>query len=181
MEATVEILKGIFLKGHATENIIILFPLSIIEIIFYFFYFILGKLNIQFIAPYALEILVVIIIVFNIYYMMFGRNKMLAESIQKYSASTMFILLFLTYPIFAEFPEIQLNIFQTKVIASIAWITEIIKEYIFFDKSYSSFNKNMITMYIMVCIMLELDFNYVLLLILLLLIMVNLLNSLKIK
>jgi hypothetical protein len=93
----------------------------------------------------------------------------------------MFVLLFITYPIFAEFPEIQPEAVLLKNLLIVAWITDIIKEYIFFDKSYNSFSRNMIVMFIMACIMLEIEINYILLIISMLLIMVNLLNSLKIK
>lgn len=172
MKATVEILKSIFLEGYTTEKNIILIPLSIIEIIFYIFYSVLKKVNVQFMLPYMVQSIIILIIFFNTWSIVYKG---------KYRKSFMFILLFLTYPIFAEFSEIQSNVSLLKIILVIAWITEIIKEYMFFDKSYNSFSRNMITMYIIVCIMLELDLNYVLMLILLLLIMVNLLNSSKIK
>ena len=180
MKVTVELLKGMFLKGYATEKGIILIPLSVIEIMFYSVYFILGKLNIQFITPYALEIIIMVITAFNIYYMMFGRDLMLTESIRKYAASTMLVLMFLTYPIFAEFPEIQSEVALLKIMIVIAWVTEAVKEYITFDVN-KFFNKNMIVMFTMICIILKLGINYMLLIILLLLMIVNLLNTSKIK
>ncbi len=180
MEATVEILKGIFLKGHATENIIILFPLSIIEIIFYFFYFILKKINIEFMFSNILYILIIVIVALNICYIVFGRQIIITKKTWGFKTCSMFILLIFTYPIYAEFPEIQSEATLMKAILIIAWISEIIKEYIFFDVD-KSFNRNMIVMFTIICMMLELGINHMLSVILLLLMTVNLLNTSKIR
>ncbi len=67
-----------------------------------------------------------------------------------------------------------------KAILIIAWISEIIKEYIFFDVD-KSFNRNMIVMFTIICMMLELGINHMLSVILLLLMTVNLLNTSKIR
>lgn len=180
METTVEILKGFFLKGHATENIIILFPLSIIEIIFYFFYFILKKINIEFMLPYILYILITVIIALNIFYIVFGRQIIITKKTWRFKTCSMFILLILTYPIYAEFPEIQSEVTLLKIMIVIAWVTEAVKEYITFDVD-KFFNRNMIVMFTMICIILRLGINYMLLIIFLLLMTVNLLNTSKIK
>lgn len=180
MEATVEILKGIFLKGPVTENIIILFPLSIIEIIFYFFYFILKKINIEFMLTYILYILITVIIALNICYIVFGGQIIITKKTWRFKTCSMFILLILTYPIYAEFQEIQSGVALLKIMLVIAWVTETVKEYITFDVD-KFFNRNMIVMFTMICIILKLDINYMLLIILLLLMTVNLLNTSKIK
>ncbi len=146
MEATVDILKGIFLKGHATENIIILFPLSIIEIIFYFFYFILKKINIEFMLPYILYILIIVIIALNICYIVFGGQIIITKKTWRFKTCSMFILLILTYPIYAEFQEIQSGVALLKIMLVIAWVTETVKEYITFDVD-KFFNRNMIVMF----------------------------------
>jgi len=179
VKETVYLFKSIFLQGYTAEKNIMRIPLSIIEIIFYSVYFVLDKLNIQFIMPYALEVLIIAIIIFNIYYMMFGRNLMLTESIRKYAASTMFVLLLLTYPILAEFPEIQSKAVLLKILLNVAWITDLIKEYIFFNED-KYFNRTMTTLFIMVCIIVQVELSYLPLLIPFFLIVGNLINILRI-
>jgi len=172
MKATTKILKGIFLEGHTMAESIILLPLSIIEIIFYVFYSFLEEINIQFMTSYILEIIIKTIMVLNIWAIVFQN---------KYKGNSVFILLILTYPIFAEFPEVQLRISCLKITLFIAWITEVIKEYIFFDNSNKFFSRNMIVIYTMICMMSELGINYMILIIFLLLMMVNLINTSKIR
>ena len=179
MKETVYLFKSIFLQGNTAEKNIMRIPLSIIEIIFYSVYFVLDKLNIQFIMPYALEVLIIAIIIFNIYYMMFGRNLMLTESIRKYAASTMFVLLLLTYPILAEFPEIQSKAVLLKILLNVAWITDLIKEYFFFNED-KYFNRTMTTLFIMVCIIVQVELSYLPVLIPFFLIVGNLINILSV-
>lgn len=180
MKATVDILKGILLKGHATENIIIQFPLSIIEIIFYSFYFVLKKINIEFMTLPILYVLIAVIIALNISYIVFERQIIITKKSWRFRSISMFILLILTYPIYAEFPEIQSETALLEIILVIAWVTEALKEYITFDVD-KFFNRNMIVMFTMICIILKLGINYILLIILLLLMTINLLNASKIK
>lgn len=172
MKATAEIMKGIFLGGNTMAKSIILFPLSIIEIIVYVFYFILRKINIQFMFPYILQITIMIVLSLNIYTIVFKT---------RYKRSSMFILLILTYPILSEFPEVQTIISYLKITLFISWITEVIKEYIYFNKSNNFFNRNMIVIFTMACMILELGINYMLLAMLLLLMTVTLINTSKIK
>ncbi|MBP1926727.1 uncharacterized membrane protein (DUF485 family) [Sedimentibacter acidaminivorans] len=171
MKATAGILKSIFLQGYTTEKNIILIPLSIIEIIFYIFYSALKKINAQFMLPYIIQSIIISVIFFNILSIVYKG---------KYRKSRIIILLFFTYPILAEFPEIQSETYLLKNTLNIAWITEIIKEYIFFDVD-KSFNRTMTTLFIMSCLIVQLGVNYILVLIPFLLITGNLINISKIN
>lgn len=168
MNATLKILKN----GCVNAESILLFPLCIIEIIIQVFLRILSYFKIQFIFPYIMMIIIIAIMFFNIWAIVFQN---------KYKKSHMFLLIIFTYPIFAEFPEIQLNICCLKITLLVTWLTEIIKEYIFFNKSNDFFSRNMIVMFTMICIISELGISYILLAMLLLLMIVNLLNVSKIK
>lgn len=180
MKATVEILKAIFLEGYTMEKGIVLFPLSIIEIIFHFLYFILNKINIQFMTPYIIDTIIIVIVVLNTYFIVTGQQIITTKKIWKFKASSIFILLILTYPICAEFPEIQSEAALLKIILSIAWLTEIIKEYMFFDVD-KFLNRTMITLFIMACLIVQLGVNYMLVLIPSFLITGNLIRILKMK